>query len=70
MLDPRGREEVLETVRNLKEENLVTVISITHDLDEAAKADRMIVMNKGEVYREGTPEEIFSMEEELITART
>jgi energy-coupling factor transport system ATP-binding protein len=66
MLDPRGREEVLETVRELKGEKNLTVISITHDLDEAAKADRMIVMNKGMVYREGSPEEIFSMEEELV----
>jgi energy-coupling factor transport system ATP-binding protein len=67
MLDPRGREEVLETVRNLKDEKLLTVISITHDLEEAAKADRIIVMNKGEVYRQGTPEEIFSMDDELIS---
>ncbi|WP_066390154.1 energy-coupling factor ABC transporter ATP-binding protein [Neobacillus mesonae] len=66
MLDPRGREEVLETVRTLKDEKSLTVISITHDLEEAAKADRIIVMNKGEVFREGTPEEIFSMDEQLI----
>ena len=66
MLDPRGREEVLQTVRKLKEEKTLTVISITHDLEEAAKADRIIVMNKGKVYREGTPEDIFSMDEELI----
>jgi energy-coupling factor transport system ATP-binding protein len=66
MLDPRGREEVLETVRALKEEKSLTVISITHDLEEAAKSDRIIVMNKGEVYREGSPEEIFSMDDELI----
>ncbi|WP_066321337.1 energy-coupling factor ABC transporter ATP-binding protein [Bacillus sp. FJAT-29814] len=66
MLDPRGRDEVLETVRTLKNEKSLTVISITHDLDEAAKADRIIVMNRGEVYREGTPEEIFSMDEELV----
>lgn len=66
MLDPRGREEVLETVRQLKEEKTLTVISITHDLEEAAKADRIIVMNKGRLYREGTPEEIFSMDEELV----
>ncbi|XJZ27468.1 energy-coupling factor ABC transporter ATP-binding protein [Bacillota bacterium Lsc_1132] len=66
MLDPRGREEVLETVRELKAEKTLTAISITHDLEEAAKADRIIVMNKGRVYREGTPEEIFSMDEELI----
>ncbi|MED3561510.1 energy-coupling factor ABC transporter ATP-binding protein [Bacillus xiapuensis] len=66
MLDPRGREEVLETVRTLKDEKQLTVISITHDLEEAAKADRIIVMNRGKVYREGTAEEIFSMDEELI----
>jgi energy-coupling factor transport system ATP-binding protein len=66
MLDPRGREEVLNTVRELKADHQMTVISITHDLEEAAKADRMIVMNKGKLYREGTPEEIFQMDEELI----
>ncbi|OIK14392.1 energy-coupling factor transporter ATPase [Bacillus sp. MUM 116] len=66
MLDPRGREEVLETVRALKDEKQLTVISITHDLEEAAKADRIIVMNRGKVFREGTAEEIFSMDEELI----
>lgn len=67
MLDPRGREEVLETVRLLKDEKSLTVISITHDLDEAAKADRIIVMNKGKVYREGTPEEIFALDDELVS---
>ncbi len=67
MLDPLGREEVLETVRELKEEQGLTVISITHDLEEAAKADRIIVMNKGQVYKEGKPEEIFELKEELIT---
>lgn len=66
MLDPLGREEVLKTVRELKDEQGLTVISITHDLEEAAKADRIIVMNKGEVYTEGSPEEIFQLEEELI----
>ncbi|MFJ8247805.1 energy-coupling factor ABC transporter ATP-binding protein [Peribacillus asahii] len=66
MLDPRGREEVLETVRELMQEKELTVISITHDLEEAAKADRIIVMNKGQLYREGTPVDIFKMEKELI----
>ncbi|MEH7124717.1 energy-coupling factor ABC transporter ATP-binding protein [Bacillus sp. JJ1773] len=66
MLDPRGREEVLETVRELKETHNMTVISITHDLEEAAKADRIIVMNKGKLYKEGTPGEIFQMDEELV----
>lgn len=67
MLDPRGREEVLNTVRELKADHQMTVISITHDLEEAAKADRIIVMNKGKLYREGTPEEIFRLDEELIS---
>lgn len=65
MLDPRGREEVLETVRVLKEDRTLTVVSITHDLEEAAKADRIIVMNGGQVYREGTPTEIFRLDQEL-----
>ncbi|MFD2445207.1 energy-coupling factor ABC transporter ATP-binding protein [Bacillus sp. CGMCC 1.16607] len=66
MLDPIGREEVLETVRELKKDHSMTVISITHDLDEAAKADRIIIMNKGKIYREGTPDEIFQLDEELV----
>ncbi|MEH6941159.1 energy-coupling factor ABC transporter ATP-binding protein [Bacillus sp. JJ722] len=65
MLDPRGREEVLETVRVLKENRTLTVVSITHDLEEAAKADRIIVMNGGQVYREGKPTEIFRLDQEL-----
>ncbi|MFS0784236.1 energy-coupling factor ABC transporter ATP-binding protein [Bacillus sp. 1P06AnD] len=65
MLDPRGREEVLETVRELKQDQELTVVSITHDLDEAAKADRIIVMNGGQVYKEGTPSDIFRLDEEL-----
>ncbi|MFC0477036.1 energy-coupling factor ABC transporter ATP-binding protein [Robertmurraya beringensis] len=67
MLDPKGREQVLETIRELKSDNELTVVSITHDLEEAAKADRMIVMNRGQLYKEGTPKEIFQLEEELIS---
>ncbi|MGE8207274.1 energy-coupling factor ABC transporter ATP-binding protein [Heyndrickxia sp. NPDC080065] len=66
MLDPKGRKEVLETIRELKEKIGLTVISITHDLEEASRADRIIVLNKGEVFKEGTPIEIFRMEEELV----
>lgn len=66
MLDPRGRGEVIETIMKLQQQENITVISITHDLEEAAKADRIIVMNQGEVYREGTPVEIFQMDEELV----
>jgi len=65
MLDPQGRQEVLELIKELKQENM-TVISITHDLDEAARADRIIIMNKGQVYQEGKPSEIFQLEKELI----
>jgi energy-coupling factor transport system ATP-binding protein len=66
MLDPKGREQVLETIREIKGDHELTVVSITHDLEEAAKADRIIVMNRGQVYREGTPNEIFQLEEELV----
>lgn len=66
MLDPRGREEVLETVMELKDNHNMTVISITHDLEEAVRAERILVMNKGELYREGSPSEIFQMDEELV----
>lgn len=66
MLDPKGRKEVLETIRKLKQEENMTIISITHDLDEVAIADRVLVMNQGEVYKEGTPAAIFSLDEELV----
>ncbi|WAA14008.1 energy-coupling factor ABC transporter ATP-binding protein [Fervidibacillus halotolerans] len=66
MLDPRGRTEVLETVREIKNKENVTIISITHDLEEAVKADRLIVMNEGQVFTIGTPDEIFSLEDQLI----
>lgn len=65
MLDPQGRQEVLELMKELKQENM-TVISITHDLDEAARADRIIIMNEGKIYKEGKPSEIFQLEKELI----
>ena len=65
MLDPRGREELMELVRVLREEQKITVVSITHDLNEASKADRIIVMNGGQVYKEGKPAEIFQLDEEL-----
>lgn len=59
MLDPRGRAEVMETIRIMREQEDITVISITHDLDEVLFADRVIVMNNGETHSEGTPQEIF-----------
>lgn len=66
MLDPQGRMEVIETVRKLREEIGLTVISITHDLEEAMLADRVLFMNDGKKFTEGLPREIFSLGDELI----
>lgn len=65
MLDPRGRREVIETVQRLNKEKGITVVLITHHMDEAAKADRVIVLHKGEVKADGTPEKVFSQVELL-----
>lgn len=67
MLDPEGRDDVIATIRKIKEESDLTVISITHDIDEAASANRILVMREGELYQEGTPEEIFSAGPELVS---
>ncbi|NSL52562.1 energy-coupling factor ABC transporter ATP-binding protein [Calidifontibacillus erzurumensis] len=68
MLDPMGRKEVIETIRALqKESSNMSVVSITHDLEEVTQADRVIVMNRGELFAEGTPEEIFDLGEQLIS---
>ncbi|MFD2216891.1 energy-coupling factor ABC transporter ATP-binding protein [Metabacillus endolithicus] len=66
MLDPLGREEVIQTVRDLNDQGTLTVISITHDLEEASKADRIIVMNGGKKFAEGTPDEVFKLDDELV----
>ena len=66
MLDPKGRAEVLTTVQAIKEENNLTVISITHDLNEAAQADRIFVMEKGQIKYENKPEEVFKLGDDLV----
>ena len=66
MLDPLGREEVIEAIDKVKEQYDLTVISITHDIDEASKADRIIVMKDGEKKSEGVPADIFNLGEGLI----
>lgn len=66
MLDPEGRDDVIATIRKIKEESELTVISITHDIDEAASANRILVMRDGELYQEGTPDEIFSEGPKLV----
>ena len=65
MLDPKGREEVLEAIRILHDEKGITVLYITHNMEEACLADRVIVMNDGELFLDGTPEEVFSHAAEL-----
>ena len=59
MLDPVGRKEVLDTVRRLNRENGITVVLITHHMDEAAQADRLIVMHDGHIMADGRPEQVF-----------
>ena len=65
MLDPSGRREVMNVVQQLNRERGMTVVLITHHMDEAARAGRVIVMNEGRVALEGTPTEVFSRVEEI-----
>jgi len=65
MLDPKGRREVIETIGRLNKEKKITVILITHHMDEAAKADRVVVLHKGQVAADGAPKQVFSQVELL-----
>ncbi len=65
MLDPKGRKEVLSILHRLNEEQGITVVLITHYMEEAALADRCIVMEKGEILLDGTPAQVFSQRETL-----
>ena len=67
MLDPSGRREVLETIRRLNREYGMTVLNITHYMNEAAEADRILVMNDGKVLLDGTPDQVFSERELLLS---
>ena len=60
MLDPRGRAEVMQTIRRLNQDFGMTILHITHYMDEAVMADRILVVNDGEIYRDGTPKEVFA----------
>ena len=64
MLDPKGRRQVMETIDKLRAAG-VTIVSITHYMEEAARADRVLVMNAGRIVMEGTPEQIFAQTERL-----
>ncbi len=65
MLDPRGRQEVMETILRLHRENHITILLITHFMEEAVEADRILVLDKGEIFASGTPRDIFSRGKEL-----
>lgn len=65
MLDPKGRKEIMGTVSELSEQRGLSLITITHDLAEVVQAERVIVMNQGEIWEEATPREIFSKRNEL-----
>ncbi len=68
MLDPKGRNEVISLVKKMKDENSnLTVLSITHDIEEAASSDRVIVLSDGNIILDGTPKEVFSKTDELLT---
>ncbi len=63
MLDPKGRKEVMAAMKKLNKELNITVVLITHYMDEACKADRLVVMDKGAIALEGSPREVFSQEQ-------
>ena len=65
MLDPKGRSEVIKTIKMLNEEKDITVVLITHYMDEAAQADRTVVIDDGEIVLDGTPKEVFKNDEKL-----
>ena len=65
MLDPKGRREVMDTIEKLTRDKGITVVLITHHMDEAAKAQRVVVLHKGNVALDGTPREVFSHVEQL-----
>lgn len=66
MLDPVGRKEVMRTIKKLNKEDGITVILITHHMDEAAQADRVVVIDGGQVTLDGTPREVFTHRKELL----
>jgi energy-coupling factor transport system ATP-binding protein len=65
MLDPAGRSEVMRTIHRLNKEQRITVLHITHHMDEVIGADRVIVMDEGRIVLQGTPREVFSQVELL-----
>ena len=69
MLDPKGRREVMQTISRLNREKGITVVLITHHMDEAAQAQRVVVLHQGKVELDGTPREVFSQVDKLHSLR-
>lgn len=69
MLDPVGRQEVMETIMRLNREEKITIVLITHEMDEAILADRVVVMEQGKIALTGTPREVFSQVDRLEELR-
>ena len=67
MLDPQGKAEINALIQELHEQSNITIISITHDIEEVATSDHVIVMDKGKIVMEGTPKEVLINDEKLIT---
>lgn len=66
MLDPTGRQEIMRVIHEIKEKYQLTVLSITHDLDEAANSDRILVMKAGKIIKEAAPSELFATSEDMV----
>ena len=66
MLDPQGKNEINEVIRELHAKTKMTLVSITHDIEEVTKSDFVVVMNNGQVVMSGKPEEIMMREKELL----
>lgn len=66
MLDPTGRAEIMRVIHEIKDRYHLTVLSITHDLDEAAGSDRILVMRAGEIIKEATPSDLFATRENMV----
>ena len=66
MLDPKGRREVMDTILSLNKEKSITIVMITHYMDEAAKADRVVVLDRGKIILDDTPQKVFEYEEILL----
>ncbi len=66
MLDPRGRKEIIDVVLRLNKEEKITVVLVTHFMEEALLADRAVVMNRGDIVMQGAPSEIFARSDELL----